>query len=186
MRGRHFPWAQARHIQRSCQSLVDPSQIWKSCSDGRPCCEILAIARWADMGWHCRSSPVLFRSAFAFWGRHDLTPKEQRQVRTANVLLVYAIAFASLSSVYGISNWAEHPDVITRHAWLSAPSIRITEQTRRFQALPNVHSHNLQHCTFGGTTRKPTRLMIVNMKTELNEELKKVERPHAPTGCFIS
>ena len=28
--------------------------------------------------------------------------------------------------------------------------------------------------------------MTVNMNTELNEELKKVARPRAPTGCLIS
>ena len=100
------------------------------------------------------------------WGRHDLTPKEERQVRTSNVLLIYAIAFATLSAIYGIANWTEHPDLITRHAWLAAPSIWITEQIRR-HALPNAQAHHLQHCTFGGRTRKPTRLMTVNMGVEL-------------------
>ena len=96
-----------------------------------------------------RTSPVPLRSAFALWGRHDLSPKEQRQVRTANVLLVYAIAFATLSAVYGIANWTEHPDLLTRYSWLTAPSIWLTEETRRLQVLPNVHSHRLQHCTDG-------------------------------------
>ena len=82
-------------------------------------------------------------------------------------------------------NWTDPLDLITRHAWLSAPSIWLTEQTRRLQALPNVHFHHLQHCIFGGATKKPTRFMTVNMKTELNEELKKVERPRKPTGCLI-
>ena len=53
------------------------------------------------------------------------------------------------------------------------------------QALPNVQAHHLQHCRFGGATRKPTRLMSVNMGRELTEELKKFERPTAPTGCLI-
>ena len=92
------------------------------------------------------------RSAFALWGRHDLTPKEQRQVRTANVLFVYVIVVATLSSVYGIAKWTEHPDLITRHVWFSARSIWLTEQTRRLQVLPNVHSHKLQHCIYGGKT----------------------------------
>ena len=102
--------------------------VWIQVKSGRltatgsaPLCETFAIARWADMGWHCRTSPVPLRSAFALWGRHDLTPKEQRQVRTSNALLVYAIAFAIFSSVYGIANWTEHPDLISRHAWLAAP-----------------------------------------------------------------
>ena len=56
------------------------------------------------------------RSAFTLWGRHDLTPKEQRQIRFSNVLLVYAIAFALLSSVYSTANWTEHLDFISRHA----------------------------------------------------------------------
>ena len=101
------------------------------------------------------------------------------------MLLVYAIAFATLSAVYGIANWTEHPDLLTRHALLSAPSIWIAEQTRRLQVLFNVHSHSFQHCTLGVRTRKPTRLMTVNMKKELLEELKKVEKPRAPTGCLI-
>ena len=142
-----------------------------------PPCEMFAISRWADMGWHCRTNPAPLRSAFELWGRHDLTPREQRQVRTSNVLLIYAIAFAILSAIYGIANWTEHPDLISRHACLSAPSIWITEHVRRLQALPNVQAHHLQHCTFGGATRKPTRLMSVNMGGELKEELNKFERP---------
>ena len=106
-------------------------------------------------------------------------------MRTSNVLLIYAIAFATLSSIYGIANWTEHPDLMSRHAWLAALSIWITEQVRRLQALPNVQAHHLQHCRFGGATRKPTRLMSVNVGRELTEELKKFERPRAPTGCFI-
>ena len=41
-------------------------------------------------------------------------------MRTSNVLLIYAIAFATLSAIYGIASWTEHPDLITRHEWLSA------------------------------------------------------------------
>ena len=67
-------------------------------------------------------------------------------MRTANVLFVYAIVFATLSAVYGIANWTEHPDLITRHAWFADPSIWIIEQVRRLQALPSVHAHHLQHC----------------------------------------
>ena len=148
-------------------------------------CGTFAISRWADGGWHNRTNPVPLRSAYELWGRHDLTPKEQRQVRTSNVLLIYAIAFATLSAIYGIANWTEHPDLMTKHAWLADPSIWITEQIRRIQALPNAQVHQLQHCTFGGRTRKPTRLMTENMGVELQEELKRYERPRAPTGCLI-
>ena len=137
------------------------------------------------MGWHCRTNPVPIRSAYELWGRHVSTPREQRQVRTSNVLLIYAIASATLSATYGIANSTEHPNLITRHAGLAAPSIWITEQIRRLQALPNVQAHHLQHCTFGGATRKPTRLMSVNMGVELKEELNSFERPRAPTGCLI-
>ena len=101
-------------------------KVGRVAATGAAPCETFAIARWADMGWHGRTSPVQLRSAFALWGRHDLTPKEQRQVRPSNVLLGYAIAFVTLSTVYGIANWTEHPDLITRHAWLAAPSIWLT------------------------------------------------------------
>ena len=137
-------------------------------------CETWAISRRADHGWHSKTSPVPLRSAFALWGRHDLTPKEQRQVRTANMLLVYAISLATLSAIYFIANWTEHPSLLTRHSWLSAPSIWSTEQTRRLQVLPNGHSHKLQHCKCGSRTRKPTRILTVNMENYLQEELKKV------------
>ena len=133
-------------------------------TQGSSPCEILAIPRWADHVWHPRTRPVPLRSGFALWGRHGLTFKEQWQVRTANVLFVCAIAFAILLAVNGIANWTEHPDVQTRHSWLSAPSIWLTEQTRRLQVLPNVHSHMLKHCTFEGKRRKPTRLLTVNME----------------------
>ena len=129
--------------------------------------DIWAISRWSDHGWHSRISPVFLRAAFVFWGRHDLTPKEKRQVRTANVLLVYAIAFATLSAVYGIANWTEQPDLLTRHAWFTSLSMWMIERTRSFQVQPNVHSHRLQHCTYGGKTRKPTRILMVNMKQQL-------------------
>ena len=87
-------------------------------------------------------------------------------MRTANVLCVYAIVFATLSAVYGIANWTEHPNLLTRHSWLSAPSISLTEQTRRLQVLPNVHSHRLKHGTFGGQTKKP-RLLTIDMENQL-------------------
>ena len=126
------------------------------------------------MGWQCRTNPVLLILAYELWGRHVFfTPREQRQVRTSNVLFIYAIAFATLSATYGIANWTEHPDVITKHAWLAAPSIWITEQIRRVQALPNVQAHHLQHCRSGGATCKPTRLMSVNIRAEFKEELNK-------------
>ena len=99
--------------------------------------------------------------------------------------LIYAIAFATLSAMYGIANLTEHPDLIARHAWLAAPSIWITEQIRRIHALPNAQAHQLQYCSFGGRTRKPTRPITVNIGVELQEELKRYERPRAPTGCLI-
>ena len=173
-------------------SSAEEHFFWDQVKGGRvaatgaaPPCETFAISRWADEGWHDRTHPVPLRSAYALWGRHDLTPKEQRQVRTSNVLLIYAIAFATLSAIYGIASWTEHPDLITRHEWLSAPSIWLLEQIRRIQALPNAHAHRLQHCTFGGRTRKPTRLLTVNLEVEMREELNKIEKPRAPTGCLI-
>ena len=90
-----------------------------------------------------------------------------------------------MSAVYGIANWTAHPDLITRHAWLSALSIWLTEQTRRLQVFPNVHSHKLQHCTYGGKTRTPARRMTVNIGLELTEGFEKVENLQAPTGCLI-
>ena len=97
--------------------------FWDQVKGGRvaatgaaPPCETFAISRWADGGWHNRTNPVPLRSAYELWRRHDLTPKEQRQVRTSNVLLIYAIAFATLSAIYGIANWTEHPDLMTKHA----------------------------------------------------------------------
>ena len=150
-----------------------------------PFWDFFAIAMWADMGWHCTTSPVPLRSAFALWGRHDLTPQEQRQVRTSNVFFVYTIVFATFSAAFGIANWTEHPDLISRHALLAAPSIWIPEQVRRLHALHNVHAHHLQHCRFGGATRKPTRLMTFNMEIELTAGLRNVDRPRVPTGCLI-
>ena len=94
-------WTQPRHIERSSKVLLGPSQRWKSsCNRSSSPCETCAISRWADMGWHSRTNPVPLRSSFELWGRHDLTPREQRQVRTSNVLLIYAIAFATLSNIW--------------------------------------------------------------------------------------
>ena len=53
----------------------------------------------------------------------ELSPKEARQVRTANVLLAYTIIFATMASFYGIAMWVEHPDTIVRHHWVGGPSI---------------------------------------------------------------
>ena len=97
---------------------VDPSKFRKSCSDGGRL-PFVKLGQLQDgQTWDGTAELALCRPGQAL---HDFTPKEHRQVRTANVLLVYAIAFATLSAVYGIANWTEHLDLITRHAWLSAP-----------------------------------------------------------------
>ena len=82
-----------------------------------PPCETWSIARFADCegigqaGWHNRTRPVPLRTAWHPWGRKDLTPREARQVRTANVLLLCTILFATLASFYGTALWIEHPDL---------------------------------------------------------------------------
>ena len=51
-----------------------------------PPCEIWAIARWADGGWHQRDNPVFLKAEPCLWGKKELTQREHRQIRTANVL----------------------------------------------------------------------------------------------------
>ena len=75
-----------------------------------PPCETWSVTRWIEYAQalleqspqaaeelHNRKHPVPLRTAAHPWGRTDLTPKEHRQVRTANVLLTYTIAFATLA-----------------------------------------------------------------------------------------
>ena len=90
-----------------------------------PPCETWSVARWIEYGQaileqsphaaeelHNRKHPVPLRTAARPWGRTDLTPKEDRQVRTANVLLTYTIAFATLVFFCGIGAWVEHPGLL--------------------------------------------------------------------------
>ena len=55
------------------------------------------------------------------WGRLDLKPREARQLRTANVLLIYTIAFATLAVMSGLSMWVEYPDLVRGHFELQDP-----------------------------------------------------------------
>lgn len=183
--------------------LLDPCQIWQGCSDRSYF--LLLSSCDSQVSWYgmaLQNQPSTTKISFRFLGQTWSHTKRPRQVRTSNVVVVYAIVFETLSSVYGIANLTEHPNLISRHAWFAAPFIWIMEQVRRLQALPNVHAHHLQHCKFGGTTRNPTKLMMVHIakqmtgKNEKNPqqkredkeattELRKVERPRIPTGCLI-
>ena len=100
-----------------------------------PPCETWSVARWFEYAQailersqlaaeelHNRKHPVPLRTAAQPWGRSDLTPKEHRQVRTANILLTYTIAFATLALFCGIGAWVEHPGLQPKHQLLGAPS----------------------------------------------------------------
>ena len=128
-----------------------------------PPCETWAIARWADKGWHDRSNPVPLRAEGCFWGRTDLTPREQRQIRTANVLLVYAIAFTTPAIFYGVHMWLEHPDLTQRHFHVGAASIWLIEQLERLIATPVASTHRVRRNHFGGKAIKPTRLVAIRL-----------------------
>ena len=96
-------------------------------------------------------------------GRTDLTPREQRQIRTANVLLIDGIAFATLATFYGIHMWLEHPDLIQRHFQVGAVSIWLIEQLERLVATPVASTHRVRHCHFGGKAVKPIRLVAIRL-----------------------
>ena len=131
-----------------------------------PPCETWAVSRWADEGWHDRSSPVPLRHFFELWGRRDLTPREQRQIRTANVLLIYTIAFATLCLFHGIGMWIEHPDKFARHERSSAPSIWYLEAIQRLLCITQVVTyHKVQHNQYGGRSIKPTRIFAIRLPT---------------------
>ena len=87
-----------------------------------PPCETCAKSSWSG-GWHDRKLPVPLRYREALWGRTDLKPREHRQVRTANVLVMFTIAFATFSAFHGLHMWIEHPDCTSRHRTVGAPSI---------------------------------------------------------------
>ena len=115
-----------------------------------PPCETWAISRYADAGWHDRSRPVPLRTGKNIWGRKDLTPREARQVRTANVLLICTLIYATMASMYGIAMWIEHPDLTARRRTkgnpddpsAGAPSIWLLAATRRLAALPTTKEHS--------------------------------------------
>jgi hypothetical protein len=80
----------------------------------------------------------------------DLTPREQRQIRTANVLLMYAIAFATRATFYGVHMWLEHPDLTQKHFQVGAASIWLLEQLERLNATPVASTHRVRHNYFLG------------------------------------
>ena len=142
-----------------------------------PPCETWSISRWSDGGWDDRALPVPLRHREALWGRLDLKPREHRQVRTANVLLMFTIAFATFSAFLGLHMWVEHPDIIARHARVGAPSIWYLEQMIRLRLLPVTRVFRVHHNDYGGTANKPTRLFAVRLPTlsrRLNQCLQRV------------
>ena len=149
-----------------------------------PPCETWAIARWANGGWHQRDNPVPLRAEGCLWGRTDLTPREQRQIRTANVLLIYAIAFATLATFYGIHMWLEHPDLIQRHFEVGAVSIWLLEQLEHLVAIPVASTHRVRHCHFGGKAVKPTRLVAIRLLA-LARQLVQWKYPVTPSCTLI-
>ena len=78
-------------------------------------------------------------------GEKDLTPREHRQIRTANVLLIYAITLPILAAFYGIHMWLEHPDLVERHFAVGAPSIWLLEKLERFAVLLVASTHRVRH-----------------------------------------
>ena len=153
-----------------------------------PPCETWALARWIDNGWHDRAKPVPLRTAKELWGRKDLTGREARQVRTANVLLLYTLVYATMATMYGIAMWIEHPDLTDRHArhgtpddpHAGAPSIWLIEHTQRLMVLPTTVIHRVKHCQFAGKAFKPTRIISIHMK-QMQKCLDRQEKWVEPT-----
>ena len=129
-----------------------------------PPCETWSLARWIEISkainkaeeYHNRSHPVPLRHASQLWGRADLTPKEHRQLRTANVLLMFTIGFATLAAFIGVGVWIEHPGLLPQHHTLGAPSIWNLEQIQKLIALPYTQRRQVNHSDYAGTATKPT------------------------------
>ena len=126
-------------------------------------CETWSIARWIEYAQalleqssqasdelHNRKHPVPLRTAAQPVGRTDLTPKEHRQVRTANVLLAYTIAFATLAFFRGIGAWVEHLGLLPKHHTHGAPSIWKLEPIQRLAQSPHCRRTQVLHSDFGG------------------------------------
>ena len=139
-------------------------------------CETWSVARWieyaqallersqlAEEELHNRKHPVPLRTAAQPWGRSDLTPKEHRHVRTANVLLTYTIAFASLAFFCGIGAWVEHPGLLSKHQLLGAPSTLKLEPIQRLAQPPHCRRRQVLFSDFGGDSMKPTGLLLLHL-----------------------
>ena len=105
-----------------------------------------------------------------------MTPREQRQIRTANVLLIYAIAFATFAAFYGIHMWLEHPDIIQRFFDVGAASIWLLEQLECLVASPVTSTHRVRHSNFGGKAVEPARLVAIRFPA-LASQLVQVKHP---------
>ena len=149
-----------------------------------PPCETWSFARWIEYAqaminqsplaseeFHNRQHPVPLRTADHPWGRTDLTPKEHRQVRTANVLLTYTIAFATLALFCGIGAWVEHPGLLPKHETHGAPSIWKLEPIQRLAQSPHCRRTQVLHSDFGGQSMKPTGLLLLHFDSFILHQL---------------
>ena len=99
------------------------------------------------------------------WVCKDFTAREQRQVRTSNVLLICGIAFATLASMHGLDMWLGHPDFVERHTIVGGALIWLIEQMRRISVLPTSTMHHVKHSHHGGITVKPFLFLAIRMRT---------------------
>ena len=79
------------------------------------------------------------------------------------MLLIYAIAFATLATFYGVHMWLEHPDLTPKHLQVGAASIWLLEQLERLIATPVASTHRVRHSQFGRKAVKPIRLVAIRL-----------------------
>ena len=126
-----------------------------------------------------KQGPIPLRSQDEIWGLRDLPCKYHKQVWVGNVLSRSCIELAVRAAACGAFGIIEHPDP----SWLKdeqVPSSWGIAETLLLSELECVQVIKLDQCMVGAPSRKPTKLLSVNLP---DLELRVGQLPGGGTCC---
>ena len=150
--------------------------FWVQAKSGRvaatgaaPPCEPCAIARWADHGWHSRTSPAPLRSAFAMGPARSDTQRTKASTDRKRITCLRRSLCHTIGNLWH-SKLDRAPRSPNQTLLAFCPIDINNTATKEATSGTKRALAQAQALHMWRKTRKPTRLPTVHMQEELEEE----------------